>query len=89
MGQRIRPAISVAIANRNYGRFLPRALDSVFRCYNPTRAPIQVVVSDDASTDNSLPIVVFDVNNPSNIRDAVLGRKVGTLVCNEPGTTGE
>ena len=39
--------------------------------------------------DNKIPIVVFDVNNPSNIRDAVLGRKVGTLVCNEPGTTGE
>src|SRR5205814_4260072 len=39
--------------------------------------------------DNKIPIVVFDVNNPTNIRDAVLGRKVGTLVCNEPGTTGE
>ena len=29
------------------------------------------------------PIVVFDMNNPTNIRDAVLGRKVGTLVCDE------
>jgi uridylate kinase len=36
--------------------------------------------------DNKIPIVVFDVNNPSNIRDAVLGRKVGTLVCDEPGS---
>jgi isopentenyl phosphate kinase len=26
---------------------------------------------------------VFDMNKPSNIRDAVLGRKVGTLVCGE------
>src|ERR1043166_5670929 len=34
--------------------------------------------------DNKIPIVVFDVNNPTNIRDAVLGRKVGTLVCDEP-----
>ena len=34
--------------------------------------------------DNKIPIVVFDVNKPSNIRDAVLGRKVGTLVCDEP-----
>ncbi len=33
--------------------------------------------------DNKIPIVVFDMNKPSNIRDAVLGRKVGTLVCNE------
>ncbi len=32
---------------------------------------------------NKIPILVFDMNKPSNIRDAVLGRKVGTLVCNE------
>jgi len=31
--------------------------------------------------DNKIPIVVFDMNKPSNIRDAVLGRKIGTLVC--------
>jgi uridylate kinase len=33
--------------------------------------------------DNKIPIVVFDMNNPTNIRDAVFGRKVGTLVCDE------
>jgi len=33
--------------------------------------------------DNKIPIVVFDMNNPNNIRDAVLGRKVGTLVCED------
>src|SRR3982075_3183169 len=33
--------------------------------------------------DNNVPIVVFDMNKPTNIRDAVLGRKVGTLVCGE------
>src|SRR5881397_1067490 len=33
--------------------------------------------------DNRIPIIVFDMNQPSNIRDAVLGRKVGTLVCDE------
>src|SRR6202047_2805483 len=33
--------------------------------------------------DNRIPIVVFDMNKPSNIRDAVLGRKVGPLVCGE------
>jgi uridylate kinase len=30
--------------------------------------------------DNKIPIIIFDMNKPSNIRDAVLGRKVGTLV---------
>jgi glycosyltransferase involved in cell wall biosynthesis len=48
-----RPVISVAMATRNYGRYLARALESVFRCPNPTAAPIQVVVADDASTDNT------------------------------------
>jgi uridylate kinase len=33
--------------------------------------------------DNKIPIIVLDMNRPSNIRDAVLGRKVGTLVCGE------
>jgi uridylate kinase len=36
--------------------------------------------------DNKIPVIVFDMNKPSNIRDAVLGRKVGTLVCGEPDT---
>ena len=36
--------------------------------------------------DNKIPIVVFDMNNPNNIRDAVLGRKVGTLVCEDPAS---
>jgi uridylate kinase len=30
--------------------------------------------------DNKIPIVVFDMNRPGNIRDIVLGAKVGTLV---------
>jgi uridylate kinase len=37
--------------------------------------------------DNKIPIVVFDMNKPSNVRDAVLGREVGTLVCGEAETT--
>src|SRR6478672_1044255 len=34
--------------------------------------------------DNRIPIIVFDMYKPGSIRDAVLGRKVGTLVCDEP-----
>jgi uridylate kinase len=30
--------------------------------------------------DNKIPIVVFDMNNPSNFTDIVLGKKVGTIV---------
>jgi uridylate kinase len=34
--------------------------------------------------DNKIPMIVLDMNKPSNIRDAILGRPVGTLVCGEP-----
>ena len=30
--------------------------------------------------DNKIPIIVFDMNQPSNFRDIVLGKKVGTTV---------
>jgi uridylate kinase len=33
--------------------------------------------------DNKISVIVLDRYKPSNIRDAVLGRKVGTLVCGE------
>ena len=36
--------------------------------------------------DNKIPIVVFDMYKPGSIRDAVLGRNVGTLVCDEPSS---
>src|SRR6059058_5631260 len=36
--------------------------------------------------DNKIPIVVFDMYKPGILRDAVLGRKVGTLVCDDAET---
>ena len=30
--------------------------------------------------DNKIPILVFDMHEPTNVRDAVLGKKIGTLV---------
>jgi uridylate kinase len=33
--------------------------------------------------DNKIPIVVFDMYKAGTLRDAVLGHKVGTLVCDE------
>ena len=36
--------------------------------------------------DNKIPIIVFDMYKPGSIRDAVLGRKVGTLVYDEPSS---
>lgn len=34
-------------------------------------------------SDNDIPLIVFDLNNPDNIYDAVIGKKVGTLVNNQ------
>ena len=34
--------------------------------------------------ENNLPIIVFDINEPSNLRKIVFGEKVGTLVANDP-----
>ena len=31
--------------------------------------------------DNKIPIVVFDMNTPGNFTDIILGKKVGTMVC--------
>ena len=33
--------------------------------------------------DNSIPILVFGLDNPENIKKAVSGEKIGTLVCKE------
>lgn len=33
-------------------------------------------------SDNDIPLIVFDLNRPDNIYDAVIGKKVGTLVNN-------
>ena len=30
--------------------------------------------------DNNIPILVFNLDNPSNIVDAVLGKNIGTIV---------
>jgi glycosyltransferase involved in cell wall biosynthesis len=68
MAARSRPVISVAIATRNYGRYLGRALDSVFRCQNPTSSPIQVVVADDNSVDSTRAVLAdYRLRYPENL----------------------
>jgi uridylate kinase len=34
--------------------------------------------------DNRMPIIIFDMNNPDNIRRAIIGEAVGTLVSDKP-----
>jgi glycosyltransferase involved in cell wall biosynthesis len=55
-------SIAVIIANRNNAQFLPQCLDSVF---SQTLQPAEVVVIDDASTDNSRDVICGYARNPS------------------------
>jgi glycosyltransferase involved in cell wall biosynthesis len=50
------PRVSVIIANKNYGKYLNRAIDSAYaQKYNPDK--ISIIVCDDGSTDNSLEVL--------------------------------
>jgi glycosyltransferase involved in cell wall biosynthesis len=48
------PKVGIIVPNFNYGRFLPRCLDSLIA---QTYANIEVVVVDGGSTDNSLDVI--------------------------------
>lgn len=48
------PAVSVVVPNYNYARYLPERLDSIL---NQTMQDIEIIVLDDASTDDSLAVL--------------------------------
>lgn len=51
---REKPLVSIIVNNRNYGNFLSNAIDSALL---QTYAPLEVVVVDDGSTDNSRDVI--------------------------------
>lgn len=57
--------LSLILPNYNHAHMLPRALDSVL---NQSRLPDEIIVSDDASTDNSVELIEAYVRRHPQIR---------------------
>jgi glycosyltransferase involved in cell wall biosynthesis len=60
-----RPAVSILITCFNYEAFVGRAIESAL---DQTFAPSQIIVSDDASTDNSCAVVETYVQRDTRVR---------------------
>jgi glycosyltransferase involved in cell wall biosynthesis len=56
-----KPKISIIVPNYNHARYLSQRLDSIF---NQTYQNFEVILLDDCSTDNSLPILEMYATNP-------------------------
>lgn len=56
--------LSVIIPNYNYGRYIARAVESVFR---QDYAPIELVIVDDGSTDHSLEEIHRTIRRPNTL----------------------
>ena len=76
------PTLSVIMPNYNHARYLPQALDAVL---SQSFRPIEIVVIDDASTDDSVEIIehyaradatIRLVRNPQNLGHLVSLQKV-------------
>lgn len=70
------PVVSVAITNYNYGRFIARAIRSVLK---QTFEDIEIIVVDNASTDNSVEIVRSFMDADPRIRLVVNPENIGTV----------
>src|SRR5262245_35900410 len=59
------PRLSVVIPNYNHGAYLPRCLNALLRQSMP---PFEIIVVDDASTDNSLEVLDQFTREHSQLR---------------------
>src|SRR5215470_16584996 len=83
-----KPLVSVVINNYNYGRFVGEAIRSAL---SQSYAPVEVIVVDDGSTDNSRNVIeeygkeittVFKANEgQSSAFNAGFAKSSGEIVC--------
>jgi glycosyltransferase involved in cell wall biosynthesis len=71
-----RPALSVIVPNYNHGKYLPACLESILQ---QSREPDEIIVVDDASTDNSVEIIEAYAQKDSRIRLIRNERNKGVL----------
>jgi len=60
------PLVTVIVPNYNYARYLQKRLDTI---YNQTFRDFEVIILDDASTDNSLDVIAMYQNRPNTTID--------------------
>jgi len=70
------PLLSVTITNYNYARFIGRAIESVQR---QTFTDLEMIVVDNASTDNSVEVVRKYMRDDPRIRLIVNPENIGTV----------
>lgn len=74
------PAITIGIVCYNYGKYVARAIDSVLA--QKLNVPFELLIADDASTDNSREIVAtYAEKHPGNIRLILNEKNQGPVYC--------
>jgi glycosyltransferase involved in cell wall biosynthesis len=82
VGQADEPLLSVVLPNYNHARYLLRAIDAIAAQDNP---PDEIIVVDDASTDNSLDILADCQGRYSNLIVLTNARNCGTIATLQRG----
>lgn len=68
--------LSVVMCNYNYGQYIGEALEAIF---NQSCAPMEVIVVDDGSTDNSVPVIAEFAKVHPNLRFLRNAKNMGSL----------
>ena len=83
------PTVSIILPNRNYGRFIPDAINSIKA---QTLTDWECIIIDDASTDDSVDVIKELISGDGRFKLAVNSESVGISATRNVGldmATGE